>query len=404
MRIAILASGLPPDVRGGGEFSSQIIAESLQKAGAEVHVLCCGYKNEDYSENGLKISKIVSPNIYWNFVPQKGAYKKIIWHGGENYNPIARRAIKAFLERIRPDIFLTSTIENFGAESWNAPKECRIKVVHVLRSYYPICWRGTTFKRGLNCVGTCWDCNLATIGRRKASNRVNGVIGLSEAVLRRHLEQGLFSNASRALIADPVSTVQKNREPRILSSTPTFGYLGFLTSNKGIELIADAMRLTPQLKAMKLQIAGKGDEAYIKTLMRKFEGLNADFIGWVESSKFLSHIDFLIVPSIWHEPFGRIVVEAFSSGVPVIGSRIGGVGEMVVPGVNGFAFEPSNSHSLADVMTQALHISAENYRRLSFNALGTALNYTGDVISRKYLKYFDDILSGKAVAGHEWSI
>ena len=42
----------------------------------------------------------------------------------------------------------------------------------------------------------------------------------------------------------------------------------------------------------------------------------------------LAYVHDLVAPSVWNEPFGGIVIEAFAQGVPVIGSRIGGIAEL----------------------------------------------------------------------------
>jgi glycosyltransferase involved in cell wall biosynthesis len=57
--------------------------------------------------------------------------------------------------------------------------------------------------------------------------------------------------------------------------------------------------------------------------------------------------DALVVPSVWLETGPLVVLEAFAAGVPVIGSRLGGIAEMVRDGVDGFLFKPGNPSDLA---------------------------------------------------------
>jgi glycosyltransferase involved in cell wall biosynthesis len=56
----------------------------------------------------------------------------------------------------------------------------------------------------------------------------------------------------------------------------------------------------------------------------------------------------LLFPSIWREPFGLSIVEAFARATPVIASRIGGPGEIVEDGVTGLLFPPGDGAALAD--------------------------------------------------------
>jgi len=60
--------------------------------------------------------------------------------------------------------------------------------------------------------------------------------------------------------------------------------------------------------------------------------------------------DALVVPSVWLETGPLVVLEAFAAGVPVIGSRLGGIVEMVRDGVDGLLFEAGNLKDLADAV------------------------------------------------------
>jgi glycosyltransferase involved in cell wall biosynthesis len=56
----------------------------------------------------------------------------------------------------------------------------------------------------------------------------------------------------------------------------------------------------------------------------------------------------LVFPSIWYENFPMAITEAFAVGLPVIGSRIGALPELIQDGVNGLLFEPRNAGDLAE--------------------------------------------------------
>ena len=55
----------------------------------------------------------------------------------------------------------------------------------------------------------------------------------------------------------------------------------------------------------------------------------------------------LIVPSIWYEPFGLVLIEAFAMGLPVIASKIGAMESMVEHGRTGLHFSPGDAKDLA---------------------------------------------------------
>jgi glycosyltransferase involved in cell wall biosynthesis len=72
----------------------------------------------------------------------------------------------------------------------------------------------------------------------------------------------------------------------------------------------------------------------------------------------------VVVPSEWYENNPMSVVEAFALGKPVIGSRIGGIPELVTP-ETGFLFEAGNPDSLAEAMTRANAIQTDEYEKMS---------------------------------------
>lgn len=75
------------------------------------------------------------------------------------------------------------------------------------------------------------------------------------------------------------------------------------------------------------------------------------------------------VPSIWYETFSRVMVEAYSAGVPVVASRIGALPEVVEEGVTGLLAEPGDPASWAEGLERlrddelSLRLGEGAYRR-----------------------------------------
>lgn len=65
-------------------------------------------------------------------------------------------------------------------------------------------------------------------------------------------------------------------------------------------------------------------------------------------------LDVLVVPSIWPENSPLVIHEAFQTGAAVVASRIGGIPDLVIDGVNGRLFDPGSAPDLARVLTELI--------------------------------------------------
>lgn len=119
-------------------------------------------------------------------------------------------------------------------------------------------------------------------------------------------------------------------------------YVGRLSSEKGLDVLAQAMR---QLTQPDVDIIGQGP---LEALARGAFGER--YLGYRPLDRILQHMQtarYLVVPSICYENSPRTIVEAFSCGLPVIASRLGSLPNIVHDGVTGLLFEPSNPTDLA---------------------------------------------------------
>jgi glycosyltransferase involved in cell wall biosynthesis len=84
----------------------------------------------------------------------------------------------------------------------------------------------------------------------------------------------------------------------------------------------------------------------------------------------------LIFPSIWYEGFPLTVLEAFSTGTPVISSELGAMAEIIQNGVNGLLFEAGNEDALIKKIID-IQLGPELAKRLADNArLSYLTHYT----------------------------
>jgi glycosyltransferase involved in cell wall biosynthesis len=123
-------------------------------------------------------------------------------------------------------------------------------------------------------------------------------------------------------------------------------YLGRISPEKGINVALEAARRT----GLPLFLAGDFN-AMPEIVESTPESVK--FIGRLnreDIDKFYSKARFAIVPSIWYETFGIVIVEAMANGLPVIGSNIGGIPEIIEHGKTGFLVKPGDPDDLANKM------------------------------------------------------
>ncbi len=136
------------------------------------------------------------------------------------------------------------------------------------------------------------------------------------------------------------------------------GYVGTLVWHKGVHVLLDAVR---ELPPGSFDVTVFGDPAvspsYVDGLRAQASGLPVTFAGGFGqggAAAAYQSIDVLVVPSLWLENSPLVIHEAFQYGVPVIGSRIGGIRELVTGGSNGLLFEPGSASELAAALRRVI--------------------------------------------------
>lgn len=145
-------------------------------------------------------------------------------------------------------------------------------------------------------------------------------------------------------------------------------YIGRLDKEKGIETLIRAFALLRKNNdKTQLLIAGKPvahssvaeGEEYQQALVQ----LTAD-LGVEKDVKFIGHVtntariyqmsDVTVLPSVWSEPFGRVIIESMACGTPVVASRTGGIPEILTAEFERQLFEPGNDQALCEHLTQVI--------------------------------------------------
>ena len=129
-------------------------------------------------------------------------------------------------------------------------------------------------------------------------------------------------------------------------------FVGRLQREKGIQVLIEAM---PLVERARLVVVGTGPlEQPLKARAKQLGLTSVEFVGYKsgqELRNLVAGARFTVVPSVVYDNSPLTIYESFSLGKPVVGARIGGIPELIEPGVDGELCEPGDPRSLAQAIT-----------------------------------------------------
>jgi lipopolysaccharide heptosyltransferase II len=141
------------------------------------------------------------------------------------------------------------------------------------------------------------------------------------------------------------------------------GVVGRITPIKGhaffLQAIAKVVRIFPKVKILIVGDAPEDSPEYKENLIKLVRQLNIEeFVEFLDSRHdipgLMSELDLLVLPSVGQEAFGRVIIEAGASGVPVIATRIGGAIDIVENEKTGLLVEPNNIMEMVNAIVRLL--------------------------------------------------
>jgi glycosyltransferase involved in cell wall biosynthesis len=129
-------------------------------------------------------------------------------------------------------------------------------------------------------------------------------------------------------------------------------FVGRICPEKGVSVLLDAAAM-PALREHRLRmlVVGSGQPAYVRALRERC-GAPVRFVGQAPDPVSIYHAsDVVVVPSVCEDSFPLVPLEALACGVPVVGSRTGGIPE-ALEGVPGHLVDPGCPEGLAAALTR----------------------------------------------------
>ncbi|MDR3450389.1 MAG: glycosyltransferase [Alphaproteobacteria bacterium] len=371
-KFLIVSALFPPDVLGGAEMTAAEQALWLAKNGAEVGVLTTA-KNRDEvcagkMENGLKVWRVWAPRPYpMFFFAAAKFWQKPLWHLQDHLDPRNRWLAAKVLDAFQPDYALVHVLQGLG---YNVLKEIgrrNIPVVYFTHDLSLACLRTTMFKGGAECTAQCGACKISSAYKASVAAKIPHLAYCAPS--RTHLEKLVryFPVKARPHTAIfnankyPAATVARTESDRL-----RILYVGRLHHTKGIQVLLAAAAELAKTSPLTVTVAGAGpDEEALRAQYGDAEWCHfAGFLPQTEISNLMIGSDVLVMPSLVAESLGGSAVHALTLGLPVIGSDIGGIPELVSDGKNGLLVAPGDQEALRAALEKVTREPAllENWR------------------------------------------
>jgi glycosyltransferase involved in cell wall biosynthesis len=349
MKVLVVTSKYHPYYQGGGEYSVKRLVDALSKTkGMEVTVLTASNENCTDVVEGVEVRRIKHRNIYWSYDSKsKNSVKRFLWHLIETSNFRMRKVAQIVRDEIKPDVVHFRNIEDFSPIIFYYLKKYKIPTIQTLNSYTMIEPKGTLYRESW--VGKLslrfWKCIFSL--KKLYSKDLNAVVGVSQFTLDFHIKLGYFPKSVQSVIRTGIN--KRIETVNILKSEKvTFGYIGSIIPSKGVkEMISNFVKTEHQ--NCELIIAGTGESGYEKECITAAEKYSdrVSFIGKVNQSEFFSKVNMVIIPSLWNEPFPRVLMEAYEYNVPVLSSANGGTKELIINHETGIVYNDWEEFKLA---------------------------------------------------------
>ncbi len=219
------------------------------------------------------------------------------------------------------------------------------------------------------CVGVPSVATVHALNSKTCYVYANRIIAVSHAVKDHLVGQGIAAEKIRVVyngidfspfIPPPDARAVEFAKiaAGLRSDALVVGVVAHLTAKKGhkwfINSVAPLLRTFPNLQILFLGEGAERDNLtqQVRELELEsrfvFAGFHADVVPW------MSALDVLVLPPLSKEGFGRVLVEGGAMGLPVVGTDIGGIGEVIVHGETGFVIAPEDADGLQTALSALL--------------------------------------------------
>lgn len=372
MKICVINSFYKPYSRGGTETVVENLVEGLQKQGHKVIVVS--------SRAAFYLNKFPWPI-------------RLLWHGFDMFNLAGYLRVKKILKKEKPDLVMVHNLKGLGFLIPRLIEKKKIKYIQTVHDVQLVVPSGLLIKgEEKSFLNTFWLARLWQTWSRWLFASPDLVVFPSKWLKEFYEQRGFFPNSKLVVMPNPTrnfqipnNNFQINSKSKI-SKFADFLFIGQIEKHKGILFLIEVFK-NLKLK-INLHIVGDGS---CLALAKKLAQNNPRIIfhGRLSNNEvheMIGDSTCLVVPSLCYENSPTVIYESLSHGVPVIASNLGGIGELIKDGHNGWLFEAGNKNSLIGVIEKFSELSTEdqeNWRKEcleSVKGMGVD-NYIGQLLN-----------------------
>lgn len=312
-------------------------------------------------EYGHEVTQVEEQNAYPDSVVKKiGMAVDCVWSRRWH------REFRALLQKAQPDVVhIHNFFPRISPSIYYACRREGVPVVQTLHNYRLLCAGAELYRDGKVCE-ECLDHNVlrgVRHGCYQGSKLGTAVLTVMVDVHRRaHTWTSLvdcyiaLTEFSRAkLVAGGLPADRIRVKPNFVMPDPGAKagvgdyalFVGRLVESKGVPTMLEAWK---ELPGVPLHIVGDGpcrDAIESERSAGKLPSVTyRGRLPRAETLAAMKNARFLVFPSEWYEGFPVTIAEAFACGVPVIGSRLGAMQEIIVDGKTGLHFNSGDVHDL----------------------------------------------------------
>lgn len=394
--LAFLVTGFPPDVSGVSHFNWERAQWFARQGIYRVVVFAPDWQNAP--DSPLVPSELDERLIIERYPSQPWPPYKL------THVPkfLAARQINERLAYYKPDLIIVTDVERFFLLStWQLPGKRYAKSHHIpyIAEYHTDIYNFSSAYTGWQWLrNTVRSFHLVSYLYRQ----IDMTMCSSIAASRSCQELGIPNVHMVPFLGIDVSTYSPSRRSRKWLQ-PWLGvkekdhkillFLGRIAPEKRVDLLIEAFATLKRREPnFSLLIAGDGPDHVVNQLKREAQQVSdIHFTGFLlgeTKANVLASCDVFCSPSPY-ETFGRTVVEAMASGVPVVTVDSGAVSEYVLDGVNGYLVPPNDVEGLANGIYKAL---SSNNTEIIQRALRDAKQFSVEQGCQNLSNYYQQII------------